>query len=175
MALGYDREVEDHMLNLSGWQQDGYNLFYYSSVIGHHRSISVLGTPFESSFLLLESDLYDEVGGFDERFDEPGGGFGNIDFFERVAAKPVTYVGLLGEGIFHQVHGGTTTNVSRSMQLEKVDGYRKRYQEIRMRPWRKPKIAPSFYGTVKVRPAVAPQRTGINEDTLQSIRAFLGS
>ena len=174
IALGYDREVEDQMLDFSGWQKDGYNLFHYSSVIGHHRNMSVLGTPFESSFLLLASDLYAEVGGFDERFDEPGGGFGNIDFFEQIAARPGTYVGLLGEGIFHQVHGGPTTNVSRCYTAGKSGplplSATKRFECGHGKSRR---LFPRFMERLQFGRSVAPHRTGINEETLHSLRKFL--
>ena len=41
----------------------------------------------------------------------PGGGYANLDLFERLAVTPgVTLATILGEGSFHQVHGGTTTN-----------------------------------------------------------------
>jgi glycosyltransferase involved in cell wall biosynthesis len=173
IALGYDQDVEDQLLELSGWPHNGYGLFDYSSLIGHDRNSSVLGPPFESSFLVLTAELYKNVGGYEERFDEPGGGFGNIDFFARVAGKCRTCVNLLGEGIFHQLHGGATTNVSRSLQKQKVERYSRRYEEIRRRPWQVPRMTRAFYGTVKIRSSVAAQRTGINDQTVERMEEFL--
>ena len=41
----------------------------------------------------------------------PGGGYANLDLYERLGSTPeVTVATILGEGSFHQVHGGTTTN-----------------------------------------------------------------
>ena len=41
----------------------------------------------------------------------PGGGYANLELYERLGSSPdVTVVAILGEGSFHQVHGGTTTN-----------------------------------------------------------------
>jgi len=59
----------------------------------------------------VRRDAYDRLGGFDERFDFPGGGFVNLDFFRRtVLRKGSELVMLLGEGTFHQLHGGIATN-----------------------------------------------------------------
>ena len=55
--------------------------------------------------------LLEQVGGFDESFSMPGGGYANLELYERLGSSPdVTVVTILGEGSFHQVHGGTTTN-----------------------------------------------------------------
>ena len=52
----------------------------------------------------------------------PGGGYVNLDFFERVANAPgVNLVTLLGEGSFHQVHGGTTTNGAEIGETGRLD------------------------------------------------------
>ena len=43
----------------------------------------------------------------------PGGGYANLELFERLGYAPgVNVASILGEGTFHQVHGGTTTNVA---------------------------------------------------------------
>ena len=53
----------------------------------------------------------EQVGGFDESFSMPGGGYANLELYERLGSAPdVTVSTIIGEGSFHQVHGGTTTN-----------------------------------------------------------------
>ncbi len=173
IALGYNQDVEDQMLERVGWPRNGYGLFELGSLIGHNRATTVLAPPFESSFLVLPTELYKALGGYDEQFDEPGGGFGNMDFFARATAKCQTCVNLLGEGIFHQVHGGTTTNVGRSVQLQKIERYSRKYKEIRQQFWKMPHIGRSFYGTVRIRASLAENRTGINDETMQRIEKFL--
>ena len=44
----------------------------------------------------------------------PGGGYANLDLFERLGPTPGRHAWrrILGEGSFHQFHGGTTTNVA---------------------------------------------------------------
>jgi hypothetical protein len=74
------------------------------------------------------------MGGADERFDIPGGGFLNMDLYNEAAAiDGVIPVQLIGEGSFHQLHGGTTTNVSPEERDSKVESYREQYRQIRGR------------------------------------------
>lgn len=110
MKSGYDRDVEDRLLTDIAWPEDGYRLFEISSLAG-----SSLGAPdrlpAETNSLCLSRSLWDELGGFDERFCGPGGGLVNLDTFARACALPgVDVVMLLGEGTFHQIHGGVATN-----------------------------------------------------------------
>ncbi len=59
--------------------------------------------------------LLEQVGAFDESFNMPGGGFANLELYERLGSSAdVNVVTMLGEGSFHQMHGGTTTNLSGS-------------------------------------------------------------
>ena len=71
--------------------------------------------------------LLEQVGGFDDSFSMPGGGYANLDLFERLAQAPgVTPASILGEGTFHQFHGGTTTNVAdEAARRERVVSYRR--------------------------------------------------
>ena len=53
-----------------------------------------------------------QMGGFDKRFQTSGGGLVNHDFLYRVLSRPETCpVVILGEGSFHQIHGGVASNV----------------------------------------------------------------
>ena len=66
---------------------------------------------------------------FSGRFCSPGGGLVNHHFRDRAVATPgVTLVGLLGEGVFHQVHGGVATNVP--MTAHPIGDFRAEYREI---------------------------------------------
>jgi len=66
---------------------------------------------FESNCLFLKKSLFEKLGGVDEAFSFPGGGLINLDTFKRAVETPgVTPIQVIGEGSFHQLHGGLTTN-----------------------------------------------------------------
>ncbi len=110
MAHGYGLEAEEALLARAGWAADGYALFR-EAAIDPSNPLGWFGPIVESRFMLLPRVLWDELGGYDERFEARGGGLMALDLFRRVSTLPgVQVVGLLGEGSFHQFHGGVTTN-----------------------------------------------------------------
>ena len=64
---------------------------------------------------------------------DAGGGYANLELYERLGSSPdVTVVTILGEGSFHQVHGGTTTNQPDAAERRaRVFGYSQHYAELR--------------------------------------------
>lgn len=107
---GYDQATEDALLATSGWEEDAYRLFAHCT-FGGSSSRGWFGPMGESSSLFLPRALWDEVGGLDERFALPGGGLVNHDLYRRACGLPgATLVQLLGEGTFHQIHGGAATS-----------------------------------------------------------------
>ena len=86
----------------------------------------------------------------DHDFNAPGGGFANLDFFERMTTSPrITLVTMLGEGSFHQVHGGTTTNAPESTErMDVLDSYREQYAEIRGRVFKSPAKLVHYVGAL---------------------------
>jgi hypothetical protein len=69
-----------------------------------------------------------KLGGFSEQFTSPGGGFVNLDFYKRALDYCKESIVLLGEGTFHQIHGGVTTN---SINQEMFDQFAEEYGRIR--------------------------------------------
>lgn len=107
---GYDQRVEDDLLERSGWKADGYRLYLASRSFAD-RGGGWFGCLPESGCVGLRKASYRALGGFDERFESPGGGLVSLDFFERaVGDAALEYVMLLGEGTFHQFHGGVASN-----------------------------------------------------------------
>jgi hypothetical protein len=110
LKTGYDRAREDALLSSIDWPSDGYRLFDIgtmdeSSSDGWFRPIG------ESSALVLRREMWESLGGADERFDVTDGGLINADTFRRALGLPgAELVILLGEGTFRQLHGGTGTN-----------------------------------------------------------------
>ena len=126
--------------------------------IGCSRSVRrcppALGTPNgwfhrigESCCLFFRKAAFQQVGGCDVRFDIPGGGLLNYDLCRALTLVPGTpLVQLLGEGTFHQVHGGTTTNTSVADKDAKVLEYKEQYKAIRGEEFKVPPL-PTAYGS----------------------------
>jgi cephalosporin hydroxylase/glycosyltransferase involved in cell wall biosynthesis len=131
--VGYNQRVEDRLFDAIEWPVDGYRLFEIGHFIGERDWFDGI---VESNCLFVPRKLLEQLGGFDERFSMPGGGYANLDLFERLALSPgVTPASILGEGTFHQFHGGTTTNVvDEAVRRERVVSYREHFEELRGRP-----------------------------------------
>ena len=108
----------------------------------------------------------------------PGGGFLNIDIYQRACKQEGTQpVLLIGEGSFHQLHGGTTTNVSPQQRDQRVVGYQDQYREIRgedLQPSDKPVFflghLPTLESKIHMRTPAARQQAVSQEwkDTLKN-------
>ena len=132
ITQGYNQQAEDQLLQRINWPEDGYKLYEIGTPLrAPAERISWLNRMFESNCLFLTRSLFEELGGADERFDYPGGGFINMDIFKRAVDAPgIVAAQLIGEGCFHQVHGGTTTNVTAQERTARLDKYRQQYEEI---------------------------------------------
>ena len=135
VAEGYNQSYEDVLFDKINWPSDGYRLFDIGHFIGERDWFDGM---WESNCLFAPRSLLEQVGGFDERFSMPGGGYANLDLYERLGASPdVTVVTMLGEGSFHQVHGGTTTNLSGDEKRHNtLAEYSQHYQDVHGRPFR---------------------------------------
>lgn len=119
---GYDQTAEDRLFRTVRWPTDGYRLFEIGHFIGDRDWFDGI---IESNCLFAPRALLEQVGGFDDAFDVAGGGYANLELFERLHAHPgVNPVSVLGEGTFHQFHGGTTTNVAdEAIRRDRVVSY----------------------------------------------------
>jgi glycosyltransferase involved in cell wall biosynthesis len=142
-ATGYDQRVEDELLAGVQWQEDGYELFAVSTLAG--SSIWGWFEPLaESSALFMRKDLWSELGGLDERFTLPGGGLVNHDLYRRACeVGRASLVVLLGEGTFHQFHGGAAT--SRRLTFEQMQAD---YVSLRGERYRVSSKEHHYYGRV---------------------------
>jgi predicted O-methyltransferase YrrM len=160
---GYNQETEDHLLEQQDWTADGYRLFNISVFAG--SSAGGWFAPIsESNALFMPKQLWQELGGYDERFVAPGGGLANLDLYARACALPNSQlIVLLGEGTFHQVHGGVATNALQSRWEEFHD----EYQKIRGCPFQAPQVTPLYLGQLvpQVLPSIAQSvQTAIDRD-----------
>lgn len=141
---GYDRVVEDALLESISWPDDGYRLFEIGALALSNPG-GWFGPLAESCGLFMPRSLFDELGGYDERFDLPGGGFLNLDTFVRACELPSTrLVVLLGEGSFHQLHGGSSSNSS----VDRGPEFHEQYVRLRNKPFSLPGNDRTYLGTL---------------------------
>jgi cephalosporin hydroxylase len=145
MPHGYDQQYEDRLFESIQWPSDGYRLFDIGHFIGDRDWFDGM---WESNCMFVPRKILEQIGCLDENFTMPGGEFANLDLYERVAAAPdVTLVSVLGEGSFHQLHGGTTTNESQvGARKGQLDAYREHYAEVRGRYHRGPEKTVHYVG-----------------------------
>lgn len=144
MVNGYNQQQEDRLLESFDWRANGYQLFSHaclalSSRFGWFTEIS------ESNCFAIDRAHFQRLGGFDPRFQSPGGGLVNLDFFRlATSCKQLQPILLLGEGSFHQFHGGVATNVQ--LEQHPWKQFDAEYQFIRGAPFKKQKFAPIYFG-----------------------------
>ena len=142
---GYDQSTEDRMLEDVHWLADGYKLFEVSTLAGSSGR-GWFGPMGESSALFMPRELWRELDGLDERFVLLGGGLVNHDLYRRACALEMAQlIVLLGEGTFHQLHGGAAT--SRRLTWDEMHA---EYVAIRGEPYRPPNSQPLYLGNVHV-------------------------
>ncbi len=160
-AEGYDRAVEDNLLAGIGWPADGYRLFEIS-VLGESYLRGVLASPPETTFFVMNRCRFLDLGGFDENFRSLGGGLANFDVYVRALADPdAPLILLVGEGTFHQLHFGATTQEG-GVRRPAPEGegslgelYAREYQALRGAAWTPSSRRPLLFGGV-THPAVLP-------------------
>ena len=151
---GYNQQVEDQLLQACNWKQNGYRLYSVSASFADDSG-GWYGQLFESGCFAMRKVDYLALGGFDERFQSPGGGLANLDIFQRaLLRRDLDYVVLLGEGTFHQVHGGVST--SAPIHEHPWKAFHQEYMQIRGRRFIRVPRKPFFLGEVPkeaIRPA----------------------
>jgi hypothetical protein len=142
VASGYDERSEAALLAEAAWEEDGYRLFDIS-VLSPSSRHGAFAMPYESNALFMPTEMWQELGGYDEAFTSPGGGLVNLDVLARACALPSAKpVILLGEGTFHQVHGGYTTN----SPVSRWEAQHEEYVRLRGMPFRRPEAEPWLFG-----------------------------
>ncbi|MDE4175208.1 glycosyltransferase [Phaeobacter sp. PT47_59] len=130
MLAGYNQTVEDELIERIGWPEDGYRLFEISTIAQSSRPGFLGGMPAECSWLVLPRSVFQQIGGYDPGFQTGGGGLVNHDFRNRVLQVSGIYpVVLLGEGVFHQFHGGVATNIP--LKDHPIHLFKEEYKRLR--------------------------------------------
>ena len=143
MLEGYGQAAEDRLLDTVDWRADGYELFRIAAFAGSSRRGWFLPLS-ESNGVAVRREAFDRLGGFDERFQTAGGGLVNLDFHRRACAAAGPVVHLLGEGTFHQFHGGVATNVPAASHPFPI--FHEEYIRLRGEPFVPPTALPIILG-----------------------------
>ena len=83
MLSGYDQAYEDELFREIEWPLDGYRLFDIGHFIGDRDWFDGL---WESNCIFVPRKLLEQYGAFDESFSMPGGGYANLELYERLGA-----------------------------------------------------------------------------------------
>lgn len=141
---GYNQDVEDQLLKAVNWRRDGYQLFDNSTIAPSSKNGFLGGFPVECSWFSIPKHFFESIGGFDPAFISPGGGLCNHEFRNRVATHQDTVsIVLLGEGVFHQVHGGAATNAPPDRRPHKM--FDEEYRSIFGKPLASPPPNETLY------------------------------
>lgn len=147
MRDGYDQDYEDRLFKQIGWPETGYRLFEIGHFVGGR---DWLDGVWESNCMFVEREQLEQVGGFEEGFSMAGGGFANLELYERLGCAPdITVATIIGEGSFHQVHGGVSTNQpDASERRDRIFGYGEHFGDLRGRRFRGPNKPLHYVGRI---------------------------
>jgi glycosyltransferase involved in cell wall biosynthesis len=146
---GYGYECERELLDSISWPDDGYRLFEISCLNASTRQGFFMPIS-ESNCISIPRPIWDDLGGYDTRFDLRGGGLVNLDFYKRACEYPgAVHVILPGEGTFHQFHGGVTTGGQSSVDRSAyIEASYKQYRQLKGEDYTCPDTTPIFLGEV---------------------------
>ena len=155
MDNGYDEAYEDRLFDSIRWPSAGHRLFEIGHFIGDR---DWLDGVWESNCMFVSRSELEQVGCFDESFSMAGGGYANLELYERLGSSPdIRVCTIMGEGSFHQSHGGDTTNQPDAAERRsRIFGYSQHYADLRGRAFKGPGKPMHYVGRI---PNVAARRS----------------
>ena len=144
---GYGVEEDQALISSIGWPANGYGLFDIACFSGSCAA-GFFRPNSESNCISIPREIWAALGGLDTRFNLRGGGLVNLDLYKRACEyRGVEHVVLLGEGTFHQFHGGVTTGgEAREVRAALIEEMKVQYEDIRQEPYQSPQTEPVFLG-----------------------------
>ena len=85
-SAAWDQAAEDRLLASVDWQRNGYELFRLARSF-NDAAMGWFGCLLESSCFAMSRATFEQLGGFEQRFQSPGGGLVSLDFFRRAVAR----------------------------------------------------------------------------------------
>ena len=146
VSKGYNQAAEDKLLATLDWRSNGYKLFNLSQSLSYDCA-GWFGPLMESNCFLLRKASFLRIGGFNPRFTEAGGGLALLDLFHTAVTAPeLDYVVLLGEGSFHQFHGGVASNAAYAEHP--WERFHDQYEAIKGHPFAIAVRRPYYFGGI---------------------------
>ncbi len=107
----YDEETEKQLLAQTQWQKNGYRLFDICN-LGEANPRHIFQPFMESNCYFTSKNNFAAIGYADTQFQYAGGGSLNLHMFRSIGMLEQCkhYWMMVGEGSFHQLHGGVTTS-----------------------------------------------------------------
>jgi hypothetical protein len=132
----YNETIEQEQLQRIQWQQHGYRLFDIGS-LGGANPTGVINPLLESNCVFASKTCFELIGWADTEFTYPGGGSLNLHIFRSLGMLAEThhYFILPGEGSFHQLHGGVTTQDSSGQTKEDREQMLKKFAKQINKRW----------------------------------------
>lgn len=147
---GYNAKIEDELLNSIEWPNTPSRLFDISCLSGTSKG-GLLNTSAESNAFFIKREHFLNIGGYNEEFVSSGGGYVNLDFFNRaVSNSPSNFVLLTDQGSFHQVHGGVSTTYTPNNSQFRVDQakrWKDEFKAVTSRDYQRVMIDPYLFGS----------------------------
>jgi hypothetical protein len=133
---GYTESIEKNNLQRILWKQNGYRLFDISS-LGGANPTGVINPLLESNCVFASKKCFELIGYADTEFTYPGGGSLNLHMFRSLGMLKETnhYFILPGEGSFHQLHGGVTTQDTSTQSKEDREKMLKKFAKQINKRW----------------------------------------
>ena len=151
VANGYGVDEDQALISSVGWPANGYGLFDIACFSGSCAA-GFFRPNSESNCISVSREIWAALGGMDTRFNLRGGGLVNLDLYKRACEFPgAEHVVLLGEGTFHQFHGGVTTGgEDREVRAVLIEEMKEQYERVRGEPYQSPQTKPVFLGELPV-------------------------
>lgn len=110
LSNNHNETIEIKELEKLQWKDNGYRLFKFACFSSSNQR-GYFQPMQECNAIFCSRTSFAEIGGADERFDQPGGGSLNLHIYRKLGMLSDTLLFVLpGEGSFHQFHGGVTTS-----------------------------------------------------------------